>query len=161
VTVINDAYNANPESVRAALKALAGMGRARALGSGELPGGGSGRTWAVLGPMAELGPASLGEHDAVGRLAVRLDISRLIAVGDDARAIAVAAGLEGSWNGEAQWSPDLDDAFAVLRAELAPGDIVLIKASRSAGLERLAARVLEDGTGDGSTVAADGRQERG
>jgi UDP-N-acetylmuramoyl-tripeptide--D-alanyl-D-alanine ligase len=162
VTVINDAYNANPESVRAALKALAGMGRARAQTSGEqAPEPGHGRTWAVLGPMAELGPTSLAEHDAIGRLAVRLDISRLIAVGDDARAIAVAGGLEGSWNGEAQWSPDLDDAFAVLQAELAPGDIVLIKASRSAGLERLAARVLEDGTGDGSTVAADGRQERG
>ena len=140
VIVINDAYNANPESMRAALKALAGMGRARtpAAGAGRV------RTWAVLGPMAELGAAQRSEHDAIGRLAVRLDISRLIAVGEAARPMALAGGLEGSWDGEAQWCPDIDSALQVLREQLRPADVVLIKASRSAGLERLARLVLED-----------------
>ena len=69
VTVVNDAYNANPESMRAALRALVGDGR------------GGRRTWAVLGEMLELGDESRAEHDAVGRLAVRLDVDRLVAVG--------------------------------------------------------------------------------
>ncbi len=72
VTIINDAYNANPDSMRAALKALVAMGRGR-------------RTWAVLGSMLELGDESTTEHDAIGRLAVRLNVSRLVVVGDTAR----------------------------------------------------------------------------
>ncbi|RKS74109.1 UDP-N-acetylmuramoyl-tripeptide--D-alanyl-D-alanine ligase [Motilibacter peucedani] len=138
VTVVNDAYNANPESVRAALKALAGMGRS--VPRGSLPR----RTWAVLGEMRELGATSRDEHDALGRLVVRLDIHRLVAVGEPARPIALGAGLEGSWGGEAAWVPDVDAALAVLRAELEPGDIVLVKASRAVGLERVAAALLAD-----------------
>jgi UDP-N-acetylmuramoyl-tripeptide--D-alanyl-D-alanine ligase len=134
VTVVNDAYNANPESVRAALKGLAAMGRADP--------GAPRRTWAVLGEMRELGAASREEHDAVGRLAVRLDVSRLVAVGQPARAIALGAGLEGSWNGEAEWVPDIDAAVALLRSEVAPGDVVLLKASRAVGLERVAEALL-------------------
>jgi UDP-N-acetylmuramoyl-tripeptide--D-alanyl-D-alanine ligase len=126
VVVINDAYNANPESMRAALKTLAQIGRAGR------------RTWAVLGPMAELGPASMAEHDTIGRLAVRLDIHLLIAVGEQARPIAQGAGLEGSWNGEARWVPDIATALELLEQELESNDVVLVKASRSAGLERLA-----------------------
>lgn len=127
VVVINDAYNANPESMRAAMKTLAGIGRARGA-----------RTIAVLGPMAELGGETNVEHDAIGRLAVRLDISRLIAVGAVARPIAYGAALEGSWDGESSWVPDVPAALAALDAQLRPGDIVLVKASRSAGLERVA-----------------------
>ena len=144
VVVVNDAYNANPESMRAALKALAGMGRAR---RGQGPGferARSSRTIAVLGPMAELGPSSLTEHDAVGRLAVRLDISLVVAVGDEARPLYQAAGLEGSWDGESQWAPDIDAALALLRVELQPGDVVLVKASRAARLERLAQALIDD-----------------
>ena len=69
VTVINDAYNANPDSMHAALKALATMGHGR-------------RTWAVLGEMRELGPDSIIEHEAIGRLAVNLRVTHLVAVGD-------------------------------------------------------------------------------
>jgi UDP-N-acetylmuramoyl-tripeptide--D-alanyl-D-alanine ligase len=134
VLVINDAYNANPESMRAALKALASVARSRR-GSGA-------RSFAVLGTMAELGDASRAEHDAVGRLAVRLDVSRVIAVGEAARPISLGAALEGSWNGESEWVPDVDAAVARLRAELRPGDVVLVKASRAAGLERVAERLL-------------------
>ncbi len=125
VTVVNDAYNANPESMRAALKALAALGRGR-------------RTWAVLGEMLELGDSSTAEHDALGRLAVRLDVSRLVAVGEGARPIQLGAAHEGSWGDEAAWVPDIDAALEVLSAELEPGDVVLVKASRATGLERLA-----------------------
>ena len=138
VTVVNDAYNANPESVRAALKALAGMGRS--VPPGALPR----RTWAVLGEMRELGAASRDEHDGIGRLIVRLDIHRLVVVGDAARPMALGAGLEGSWGGEAVWVPDVEGALAVLRAELEPGDVVLVKASRAVGLERVADALLAD-----------------
>lgn len=82
-TVINDAYNANPESMRAALKSLVAMAAGR-------------RTWAVLGEMRELGDAALEEHDAIGRLAVRLDVSRLVCVGEGTRVMHLGASSEGS-----------------------------------------------------------------
>ena len=147
VLVINDAYNANPESMRAALKTLASVGRGRA-----------GRSFAVLGPMAELGDDAREEHDALGRLAVRLDIARVVAVGDAARPIQHGAALEGSWNGEASWVPDVDAAIAVLREELRPGDVVLVKASRAASLERVALAVADDagGAGHGGTDGGGG-----
>ncbi len=134
-TVINDAYNANPESVAAALKALAEFGRRR-------PGS---TTWAVLGEMRELGADSAQEHDAIGRLAVRLHIHRLIAVGEGARAIHLGAAHEGSWAGESAWVPDAGAAAAVLREQVQPGDVVLVKASRAVGLEQVAAQLLADG----------------
>ncbi|MFD3696068.1 UDP-N-acetylmuramoyl-tripeptide--D-alanyl-D-alanine ligase [Streptomyces sp. NPDC058646] len=136
VTIVNDAYNANPESMRAALRALAAMGGpARANG---------GRTWAVLGPMAELGDASLAEHDAVGRLAVRLNVSKLVAVGGrEASWLQLGAYNEGSWGEESVVVSDAQAAVDLLRSELRPGDVVLVKASRSIGLERVALALLE------------------
>jgi UDP-N-acetylmuramoyl-tripeptide--D-alanyl-D-alanine ligase len=137
VTIVNDAYNANPDSMRAALKALADMGHGR-------------RTWAVLGEMLELGPESVTEHDALGRLAVRLGISRLVAVGQGTQPINDGArdeGLSGSSgpsNGESTWVPDTDAAYELLRQHLAPGDVVLVKSSRDAGLRWLGDRLLED-----------------
>jgi UDP-N-acetylmuramoyl-tripeptide--D-alanyl-D-alanine ligase len=136
VTVVNDAYNANPESMRAALKALAVMGRGR-------------RTWAVLGEMRELGDAALEEHDAIGRLAVRLDISRLICVGDATRVMHLAAANEGSWDNESMHVADADEAIEVLLREVRPGDVVLVKASRSIGLERVAEALLVEGATHG------------
>ena len=130
VTVVNDSYNANPESMRAALRALAAMGRGA-------------RTFAVLGEMKELGTDSIAEHDAIGRLAVRLDISRTIAVGEGARALYLGAAQEGSWDGEALWAPDAAGALELLRAQLRPGDVVLVKASRSVGLEQIAEQLGE------------------
>jgi UDP-N-acetylmuramoyl-tripeptide--D-alanyl-D-alanine ligase len=131
VVIINDAYNANPESVAAGLRALASMGQGR-------------RTWAILGEMRELGPTSAAEHDAIGRLCVRLNISRLVAVGDAARPIHMGAAHEGSWGEESMAVADVDEAIAVLEADLEPGDVVLIKASRAVGLERVAAALLGD-----------------
>ena len=134
ITLINDAYNANPESMRAALKALAGMAAGR-------------RTWAILGEMRELGDLSVDEHDAIGRLAVRLDISHLVVVGEGARPMHLGAAHEGSWGQESVWVPDIDAALEHLRPRLAPGDVVLVKASRSIGLERVADTLLaEHGT---------------
>lgn len=148
VTVVNDAYNANPESVRAALKALAAMGR------GDGTPAAARRTWAVLGEMLELGEESVREHDAIGRLAVRLDVSRLVAVGEGGRPYHQGASHEGSWGEESAWVPDPDAALAVLRDGVHPGDVVLVKASRGVGLDRLAAALLADpvtdGDGDGS-----------
>ncbi|WP_415950856.1 UDP-N-acetylmuramoyl-tripeptide--D-alanyl-D-alanine ligase [Streptomyces sp. KLOTTS4A1] len=136
VTVVNDAYNANPESMRAALRALVAMGKAsRAEG---------GRTWAVLGQMAELGDAALAEHDAVGRLAVRLNVSKLVAVGDrEASWLQLGAYNEGSWGEESVHVSDAQAAVDLLRKELRPGDVVLVKASRSVGLEQVALALLE------------------
>jgi UDP-N-acetylmuramoyl-tripeptide--D-alanyl-D-alanine ligase len=130
VTVVNDAYNANPESMRAALRSLAAMAH-------------GGRSFAVLGEMRELGADSIAEHDEIGRLAVRLDISKTIAVGQGARALYLGAAQEGSWNDEAVWVPDASAAVAVVREHVQPGDVVLVKASRSVGLEEVANALLE------------------
>lgn len=137
VTVINDAYNANPDSMRAGLQALASMTRSAA---------GCARSWAVLGEMGELGEDSITEHDRVGRLAVRLDISRLIVVGTGRPLGAMLQGavMEGSWGSEAVAVPDADAALQLLRAELAPGDVVLVKASNAVGLGAMAEALLAD-----------------
>jgi UDP-N-acetylmuramoyl-tripeptide--D-alanyl-D-alanine ligase len=95
--------------------------------------------------MAELGPDGPAEHDALGRLAVRLDVSRVVAVGEPARPIHHGASLEGSWDGESSWVPDPDAAVALLRGELRPGDVVLVKASRAVGLERVALALADEG----------------
>ncbi|OII67592.1 UDP-N-acetylmuramoyl-tripeptide--D-alanyl-D-alanine ligase [Streptomyces sp. CC77] len=139
VTIVNDAYNANPESMRAALRALAAMGEAaRARG---------GRTWAVLGLMAELGDEALAEHDAVGRLAVRLNVGKLVAVGGrEASWLQLGAYNEGSWGEESVHVSDAQAAVDLLRRELRPGDVVLVKASRSVGLERVAEALLGNTT---------------
>lgn len=128
VTVINDAYNANPESMRAALATLAELGRGR-------------RTWAVLGEMLELGEDSVTAHDALGRVAVRLNISKLLVVGEGAKALHTGAVLEGSWGDEAIFVNDVAEAEAVLASELQPGDLVLVKSSNGAGLRHLGDRL--------------------
>ncbi len=142
VTVINDAYNANPDSMMAGLKALAWMAR-RSVGST----GQKRRSWAVLGEMGELGDDAITEHDRIGRFAVRLDVSRLIVVGTGRAMSAMQQGavMEGSWGSEAIQVPDADAALALLRAELAEGDIVLVKASNAAGLGALADVLAEEG----------------
>jgi UDP-N-acetylmuramoyl-tripeptide--D-alanyl-D-alanine ligase len=129
VTVINDGYNASPDSMAAALKTLAEITR------------GTHRSIAVLGEMAELGAVSDEEHDRIGRLAVRLNVDRLIVVGHAARHIHNAAGLEGSWDGESVLVADSEEAYALLRNELRSGDVVLVKSSKSAGLRFLGDRL--------------------
>lgn len=133
VTVINDAYNANPESMRGALRTLAEIGRHR-------------RTWAVLGEMRELGDVSIDEHDAIGRLVVRLDISKLVAIGEMGKLIQMGAAHEGSWGEEAVHVHTIDDAVHYITTHWQAGDVVLIKASRSIGLERVADALITAGS---------------
>jgi len=131
VTVVNDAYNANPESMAAAVRALAAMGGGR-------------RTWAVLGQMAELGDRAGPEHRALGRLVNDLGVDRLVAVGPLASGVHAGAVQAGRSERESSHVPDIDAALRLLHAELRPPDVVLVKASRAAGLERLALALLED-----------------
>ena len=131
VTIINDAYNASPDSMKAALQTLAQLGR-----QGH-------RTIAVLGEMAELGDFSRTEHDAIGRLVVRYNIDQLVVVGQAARLIHMGASLEGSYDGESKFFETAFEALSYLREKLAAGDIVLVKSSKSANLRHLGDELME------------------
>src|SRR6266699_7284000 len=129
VTVINDAYNANPESVRAAIDALAHLAR-------------DGRAFAVLGHMAELGGTSRASHEDIGEYAARVGdtgLAGLIAVGEEARPLLAGARRVRSWTGKALAVPDGAAAADLLANRLKPSDVVLVKASRAAHLEGVAA----------------------
>jgi UDP-N-acetylmuramoyl-tripeptide--D-alanyl-D-alanine ligase len=119
VTVVNDAYNANPESMRAALQALAALG------------GSTRRTWAVLGRIAELGDASAAAHAEVAATAAELGVDHLVTVGP-------------TEYGRGRPVADVAAALDLLRAELEPGDVVLVKASRAVGLDRLADALVQE-----------------
>ncbi len=140
VIVINDAYNANPDSVRAALDALLAIdGR---------------RRWAVLGEMAELGSDSGQAHEEVGAAAVKAGVDRLIVVGDRAATIATGALGAGLPPGQVSRVDDAQAAVELLNGELHEGDVVLVKASRSADLQRVAQALLSAGaTKAGPTTA--------
>jgi len=131
VTVINDAYNANPDSMGAALRALAAIAAGR-------------RSWAVLGAMGELGATADDEHEAIGRLAVGLGVERLVVVGAGATRLHAGARAAGLPADQAVLVLDVDAAVGLLREGLSPGDVVLVKASRAAGLERVAAGLLDE-----------------
>jgi UDP-N-acetylmuramoyl-tripeptide--D-alanyl-D-alanine ligase len=130
VLVVNDAYNANPDSTRAAIEAL------RHLASGGR------RGFAVLGHMAELGDIAAESHAEAGRLAARAGVAGLIAVGEEARPVLDGARDEPGWRGEAIAVPDAAAAVAVLDNQLRPGDVVLVKASKAAGLWEVADGLL-------------------
>jgi len=131
ITVINDAYNASPDSMSAALKTLAQIRRPE------------GRSIAVLGAMSELGERSGEEHDRVGLQVVRLGIDELVVVGSEARRLHVSAINEGSWDGESVFFDSQDEALDYLVRTARPGDTVLVKSSNAAGLQRLGDRLGE------------------
>ena len=131
VMLINDAYNASPDSMRAALQTLAQLGK-----SGR-------RTIAILGEMAELGSQSREQHDAIGRIVVRLNIDHLVVIGDPAKLIHMGAMFEGSWDGESEFFDSIEPAFEAVHGMLEPGDIVLIKSSKSANLRHLGDKLME------------------
>jgi UDP-N-acetylmuramoyl-tripeptide--D-alanyl-D-alanine ligase len=124
VTVVNDAYNANPQSMASALTTVAGMG---------------GRSIAVIGVMAELGSVCQTEHRRMGQLAEELGFSTVIVVGEDHGYAVGAPGLVVQTAG-------FEDAMRTLDDTVQPGDVVLVKASRSAGLEQLAAKLIKEYT---------------
>ncbi|MDG6102526.1 UDP-N-acetylmuramoyl-tripeptide--D-alanyl-D-alanine ligase [Dactylosporangium aurantiacum] len=117
VTVIDDSYNANPASMAAALRALAAVAGGR-------------RMIAVLGYMAELGEYERTGHEEVGRLAAELGVDRLVAVGEQAAPILHGASVVASWGGDPVLVTDQEAAVALLRDELRPRDVVLVKGSR-------------------------------
>ena len=123
LVVVNDAYNANPESMEAALRAVAGISRGRGV--------------AVLGAMLELGDQSDAAHRRIGRLAAELGFARVVVVGDDARGIFEAAG------DIAEHVADVDVATRTLSASLSGDEVVLVKASRGVRLERVAQALLQ------------------
>ncbi|HEU5471533.1 MAG TPA: UDP-N-acetylmuramoyl-tripeptide--D-alanyl-D-alanine ligase [Actinophytocola sp.] len=125
VTVVNDSFNANPESMSAALHTLAAMAE------------GGRRSWAVLGLMGELGAETDAAHEEIGRLAAQLGVDRLVVVGEPAGAM-----LTGAKGANSVLVPDVEAAVALLRAELRPDDVVLIKASKVAALWRVADALL-------------------
>jgi UDP-N-acetylmuramoyl-tripeptide--D-alanyl-D-alanine ligase len=125
VTVINDAYNANPDSVRAAIAALATMAR-------------GGRGLAVLGHMTELGDAADQLHEEIGAAAARAGVAALIVVGEQAAPMLAGAKAVPSWQGELLAVPDAAAAVRAVSDRLRSGDVVLVKASHSIGLERVA-----------------------
>jgi UDP-N-acetylmuramoyl-tripeptide--D-alanyl-D-alanine ligase len=131
ISIINDAYNASPDSTKAALQTLAQLGK-----SGR-------RTIAILGEMAELGSFSREQHDAIGRIVVRLNIDQLVVVGVGAKLIHMGAEQEGSWGGESKYFDSIAEALAYVRGMLVAGDIVLVKSSKSANLRHLGDDLLE------------------
>jgi UDP-N-acetylmuramoyl-tripeptide--D-alanyl-D-alanine ligase len=131
VTIVNDAYNANPESMAAALAALEVMARGR-------------RAWAVLGPMFELGEESDAAHRAVGEDVARRGVARLIVVG--AAAAAIAEGADAAYDrGDlvVDRVATTEEALAIVTHYVRPGDIVLVKSSNGAGLRFLGDRLVE------------------
>lgn len=133
LTVINDAYNASPDSMRAALQTLAQLGRQSKK-----------KTVVVLGEMAELGEYSGYEHDALGRLAVRLNLGQVVVVGKNAKLIHMGASQEGSWDGESKYFDEISDALGYLREMLTGDEIVLVKSSKSANLRYLGDDLLKE-----------------
>jgi UDP-N-acetylmuramoyl-tripeptide--D-alanyl-D-alanine ligase len=135
LVVINDAYNANPESMEAALDTLADIGRTRGC-----------RTVAALGEMLELGEGSVQAHRRVGGFAAAAGIDVVVTVGSAAEQIAEGARRHGPWAGEAIVTAGRDEALAWMRENVAAGDVVLVKASRGAALEHIADGLLEGST---------------
>ena len=123
-TVINDAYNANPDSMRAALNMLASFDA-------------SGKRIAVLGDMLELGDYSRACHEAVGRLAAELPIDCIVCMGPESRAIADAAAAAGMAADAVVRADTTSDVLGELDIRVRPGDAVLVKASHSMGLARV------------------------
>jgi UDP-N-acetylmuramoyl-tripeptide--D-alanyl-D-alanine ligase len=134
VMVVNDAYNANPDSMKAAIDALAHM-----TGSS-----GGRRGIAVLGHMAELGDIDAASHAEAGRLAAQAGVATLVAVGEDARPVLDGAREQANWHGEAIAVPDPGSALTALRNVLRSGDVVLVKASKAAGLWEVADGLLAE-----------------
>lgn len=127
--IINDAVSANWASTAAALKTLAQITPS------------SSRSIAVLGAIDCEAHTLADIHDRIGRLVVRLNIGQLLVVGDDARHIHAAAGLEGSWDGESKLFEDSVAVYDFLNEDLRSDDIVLVKSAARVGLGHLADRL--------------------
>ena len=136
VTIINDAYNANPESMTAALETLTAIPA-------------TGKTFSILGKMHELGNDSDAIHEQIAKLASDLGVTQVVAVGEPAKAYGLSAlaneaeTKETSWSNvqKSVWLPDFDSACDYIVKEVNSGDILLFKASRAEQFEVLADRI--------------------
>jgi UDP-N-acetylmuramoyl-tripeptide--D-alanyl-D-alanine ligase len=136
VTIINDAYNANPESMTAALETLTAIPA-------------TGKTFSILGKMHELGNDSDAIHAQIAKLASELGVTEVVAVGEPAKAYglpALATNSESAATSESRvqktvWLPDFDSACDYIVNEVSSGDILLFKASRAEQFEVLADRI--------------------
>jgi UDP-N-acetylmuramoyl-tripeptide--D-alanyl-D-alanine ligase len=124
--LIDDTYNANPDSVGAAVEVLAAL---------------SGRRWLVLGDLAELGPQSGELHRAVGEMARRAGLDHLVGVGPQSQLAAGAFGAGG------MSFVDREEMLAALRGRFGAGDLVLVKGSRSAGMEQVVQALTAEAEG--------------
>jgi UDP-N-acetylmuramoyl-tripeptide--D-alanyl-D-alanine ligase len=132
-TILNDAHGADRNDMAAALRTLVQV---------TPPGR---RSLAVLGQF-DSDPADFVEaHDAIGRLVVRLNVAKLVAVGDGARHLQSAAGLEGSWDGESVLVGTPEEAYDLLRDEIRGNDVVLVKGGSTTGLAALGERLAAAG----------------
>ncbi len=152
--LVNDAYNANPASMAAALDTLAELGTSRRRNHPAV------RTVAVLGDMLELGESSPDEHSEVGRRTAELGIDRLLVVGADAQSVVDGAVTAGYPKEKATMFSSISELAAALSAEASPSDVVLLKASRSIGLEVLADRMLSTPAGESDAAAVDAEDRR-
>jgi UDP-N-acetylmuramoyl-tripeptide--D-alanyl-D-alanine ligase len=142
VTIINDAYNANPDSVRAAIATLATMARGH-------------RGFAVLGYMTELGDEADRLHEEIGAAAAAAGLAGLIVVGEQAAPMLAGAKAVPSWHGELLSVPDAAAAVSTVRDRVRAGDVVLVKASHSIGLERVALALTGEQPLDTRAAGAD------
>jgi UDP-N-acetylmuramoyl-tripeptide--D-alanyl-D-alanine ligase len=140
VTIINDAWNTNPEALRAALATLDVIARGR-------------RAFAVLGHMRELGGQTAELNEQAGALAARTGLAGLVVVGEQAAPMLAGARAEPSWHGEMLHVADAAAAVQALQERLRPGDVVLVKGSNAAGLQRVALAL----TGEGIPASGTGR----
>ena len=138
VVILNDAYNASPTSMRAALETLARVVQ-------ERPGT---RAVAVLGDMLELGPVAPEAHREVGRLAAQRGVGLLVAVGQMASHLARGAADGGLAGEQVVVAADADEAARLASRRVRPGDVVLVKASRAVGLERVVRALKAAGEGE-------------
>jgi len=136
LTIINDAYNANPESMSAALHTLTAIPA-------------TGKSFAILGKMHELGDASDAIHAQLAKLAIDLGVTQVVAVGDAAKCYALpaldspasAGDLSGGKNQKSVWLPDFQAACDYIVNQVNSGDILLFKASRAEHFEVLAEQI--------------------
>jgi UDP-N-acetylmuramoyl-tripeptide--D-alanyl-D-alanine ligase len=130
VTVINDAYNANPESMKSAIRTL------KQIGAGK-------NTYAILGEMLELGELSISQHQEVAKLVQKLEIQNTIVIGSGAKSIYDFLSQNG-YQGKLHYVENVEGAIAKAKEMMQPSDVVLVKASRSIGLERVANAIVSD-----------------
>ena len=130
ITFVNDAYNANPDSMRSSLDTLSHMDC-------------TGRRVAVLGDMGELGENELEMHREVGASAARSRLDLLVCVGNLAKGIAAGAAASGMDADKIKCFDTVEAAIEFLQRALAEGDLVLVKASRFMGMERIVKEIVE------------------